>query len=158
MTVLCKIVRLVQDHFLLPLLSFDSFLETEETEPEQGQDTMAFEVEKDGGKPTETSKIDEMDRSSRRIRKEDSGSRSFSSRVFNCERKNLRINIPSTTPSHTLSAISDIVWEDLIIQSSKKGTPRGFTINKTRLQHAEKMLKGAFIELYKGLTYLNTYR
>ncbi|KAJ8448204.1 hypothetical protein Cgig2_025128 [Carnegiea gigantea] len=138
--------------------SISSRMSCEETEPEQGQDTMAFEADKDGGKLTETSKIDEMDRSSRRIRKDDSGSRSFSSRVFNCQGKNLRINIPLTTPSCTLSAISHIVWEDLIIQSSKKGSPRGFTINKTRLQHAEKMLKGAFIELYKGLTYLNTYR
>ncbi|XP_010265690.1 PREDICTED: phosphate transporter PHO1 homolog 1-like [Nelumbo nucifera] len=30
--------------------------------------------------------------------------------------------------------------------------------NKKKLHHAEKMIRGAFTELYKGLGYLKTYR
>jgi hypothetical protein len=48
----------------------------------------------------------------------------------------------------------------LINQSSNNCNPEGskLRINKTKLNHAEKMIKGAFIELYKGLGYLETYR
>lgn len=84
--------------------------------------------------------------------------RSLSSRSFNCQGKNLRINIPLTNPSQTLSAISSLVFEDLINQSSKKVEGNRVHINKSRLHHAEKMIRGAFVELYKGLRYLETYR
>ncbi|XP_074274709.1 phosphate transporter PHO1 homolog 1 [Silene latifolia] len=132
---------------------------TERTEQEQGQDSpMTTDEEKNKRKYTEDAKTDEMERSSRRIKRDDSGSRSFSTKVFNCQGKNLRINIPLTTPSRTFSAIGSLVWEDLVSQTSKKGGPRGFHINKTKLHHAEKMIRGAFIELYKGLGYLKTYR
>ncbi|KAM7276203.1 hypothetical protein ACFE04_018069 [Oxalis oulophora] len=97
---------------------------------------------------------------SMKIKKEDSKLRSLSSRKFSCQGKNLKIHIPLTTPSRTLSAISYLVWEDLMNQSSKKCNLEGgkFSFNKTRLNHAEKMIKGAIIELYKGLSYLKTYR
>ena len=51
-------------------------------------------------------------------------------------------------------------WDDLIKQSSRKGAMDGKNvhINKTKIHHAGKMIKGAFIELYKGLGYLKTYR
>ncbi|KAL4383715.1 hypothetical protein GQ457_15G005550 [Hibiscus cannabinus] len=86
--------------------------------------------------------------------------RSLSGRVFSFQGKNLRINIPLTTPSRTLSAISYLVWDDLVNQSSRKCGPEGgkLHINKSKLHHAEKMIKGAFVELYKGLGYLKTYR
>ena len=94
------------------------------------------------------------------IKREDSKLRTLSGQVFSCQGKNFGINIPLTTPSRTLSAISYLVWEDLVNQSSKKCTPEGskLRINKTKLHHAEKMIKGAFVELYKGLGYLKTYR
>ncbi|KAJ4848214.1 Phosphate transporter PHO1 1 [Turnera subulata] len=97
---------------------------------------------------------------SMRIKREDSKPRTLSGRAFNCQGKNLRINIPLTNPSRTLSAISYLVWDDLVNQSSKKCNPEGskLHINKTKLHHAEKMIKKAFTELYKGLGYLKTYR
>lgn len=86
--------------------------------------------------------------------------RSLSGRVFNCHGKNLKINIPLTTPSRTISALTYLVWEDLINQSKKSRTERSgkLNINKTKLHHAEKMIRGAYIELFKGLGYLRTYR
>ncbi|CAK7326484.1 unnamed protein product [Dovyalis caffra] len=97
---------------------------------------------------------------SMRMKREDSKLTTLSGRAFNCQGKNLRINIPLTTPSRTFSAISYLVWGDLVNQSSKKCNSEGskLHINKTKLHHAEKMIKGAFIELYKGLGYLKTYR
>ncbi|CAL9064439.1 unnamed protein product [Musa banksii] len=85
--------------------------------------------------------------------------RSLSGRVFSCQGKNLKIKIPLTTPSRTLSALTDLFREDLGSQSRKCGTQGGkLNINKTKLHHAEKMIRGAFVELYKGLGYLQTYR
>ncbi|KAL3831111.1 hypothetical protein ACJIZ3_019913 [Penstemon smallii] len=87
--------------------------------------------------------------------------RSFSGQVINCQGKSLRIHIPLTNPTRAFSAISYLLWDDLINQSSKKCGPEGnnkLHINKKKLHHAEKMIKGAFIELYKGLGYLKTYR
>ncbi|KAL8531593.1 hypothetical protein ACS0TY_008260 [Phlomoides rotata] len=74
--------------------------------------------------------------------------------------KNLRIHIPVTNPTRTFSAITYLLWDDLANQSSKKCGPEGnrLHINKKKLHHAGKMIRGAFVELYKGLGYLNTYR
>ena len=85
--------------------------------------------------------------------------RSLSSKMFNCQGKNLKINIPLTNPSRTLSSLSYLVWGDMVNQSKKCGQEGGkFHINKTKLHHAEKMIRGAYIELFKGLGYLQTYR
>lgn len=94
------------------------------------------------------------------LKKEEGKMRTLSGRVFNCQGKNLRIHIPLTNPSRTFSAITYLLWDDLINQSSKKCGPEGHRlhINRTKLHHAEKMIRGAFIELYKGLGYLKTYR
>lgn len=96
-----------------------------------------------------------------KLKREDSKMRTFSGRhVVNCRGKNVRINIPLTTPTRTLSALSDLsVWDDLVSPSKKSSPGRTkLQINKTKLHHAEKMIRGAFIELYKGLGYLKTYR
>ncbi|KAL0731325.1 hypothetical protein Bca4012_027419 [Brassica carinata] len=97
-----------------------------------------------------------------KINNEDSKLRTVSSRVFSCQGKNLKIKIPLTNPSRTFSAISYMIKEDLINQSSsKKCGPDGVNklrISKKNLSHAEKMIKGALTELYKGLDYLKTYR
>ncbi|XP_050225989.1 phosphate transporter PHO1 homolog 1 [Mercurialis annua] len=117
------------------------------------EDTLERTEEIDSPKSEEIAK-------SMRIKREDSKLRSLSGRVFNCQGKNLKINIPLINPTRTFSAISYLVWEDLVNQSSKKCNPEGnrLQINKTKLHHAEKMIKGALIELYKGLGYLKTYR
>uniref|UniRef100_A0A0E0JD84 SPX domain-containing protein n=1 Tax=Oryza punctata TaxID=4537 RepID=A0A0E0JD84_ORYPU len=83
--------------------------------------------------------------------------------VSSCQRKNLKISIPLTTPCRTISALTDLLWDDLVSQSKSKcdsddGITTKQSINKTKLRYAEKMIKGAFIELYKGLGYLTTYR
>ncbi|CAN7086774.1 unnamed protein product [Brassica oleracea var. botrytis] len=97
-----------------------------------------------------------------KINNEDSKLRRFSGRVFSCQGRNLKIKIPLTNPSRKFSAISYFIKEDLINQSSsKKRGPDGVNklrISKKTLNHAEKMIKGALTELYKGLNYLKTYR
>ncbi|KAK2635908.1 hypothetical protein Ddye_030700 [Dipteronia dyeriana] len=103
---------------------------------------------------------EDMEGKSIRMKKDDNKIRTLSGRVFNCQGKKLRLNIPLTTPSRTFSAMS-YVLEDLVNQSSKKnpeGNNNKLHINKTKLHHAEKMIKKALIELYKGLGYLKTYR
>jgi xenotropic and polytropic retrovirus receptor 1 len=76
-----------------------------------------------------------------------------------CQRKSLKISIPS----RTISALTDVLWDEIVGQSSKKCSPDGSVgkqqgVNRTKLRHAEKMIKAAFIELYRGLGYLATYR
>ncbi|KAL5759252.1 hypothetical protein ACOSQ2_018090 [Xanthoceras sorbifolium] len=128
------------------------------TELEQLQDNSLDDLEKNDESFADSPRSDDMG-NSMRMKKEDNKIKALSGRVFNCQGKNLRLNIPLTTPSRTFSAMSYLL-EDLVKQSSKKG-PEGnnkLHINKTKLHHAEKMIKKALIELYKGLGYLKTYR
>ncbi|KAL6543746.1 Phosphate transporter PHO1 1 [Orobanche gracilis] len=83
-----------------------------------------------------------------------------SGRAMNFQGRKLRIHIPITNPTRTFSAITYLFWDDLVNHSSKKCGPEGnkLHVNKKKLHHAEKMIRGAFIELYKGLGYLKTYR
>ncbi|KAL2559365.1 Phosphate transporter PHO1-like protein 1 [Forsythia ovata] len=113
------------------------------------------EIEKNDMQLLDSSKSDEL-RKSILLKRQ----RSLSSRVINCQGKNLRIHIPLTNPTRTFSAITYLLWDDLVNQSSKKCDPEGnkLHINKKKLHHAEKMIKGALVELYKGLGYLKTYR
>lgn len=132
---------------------------------EQMQEKKALELDELGKSDelplTESAKWDEVGKSGTLKREYSNKLRSLSSRSFSCQGKNLKVNIPLTTPSRAFSAISDLVWEDLISPVSKKSNSEGnykTQINRTKLQHAEKMIKKALIELYKGLGYLNTYR
>ncbi|KAK4410374.1 Phosphate transporter [Sesamum angolense] len=94
------------------------------------------------------------------MKKEEGKLRSLSGRVINFQGKSLRIHIPLTNPTRTFSAISYLLWDDLVNQSSKKCGTEGskLHVSKKKLLHAEKMIRGAFVELYKGLGYLKTYR
>ncbi|KZV41424.1 hypothetical protein F511_36222 [Dorcoceras hygrometricum] len=118
----------------------------------------ADDFEKDDTQFSDCSNSGELDKSMRM--KKDYRMRSLSGRVINCQGKNLRIHIPLTNPTRAFSAISYLLWDDLVNQSSKRGGSEGnkLHINKKKLHHAEKMIRGAFIELYKGLGYLKTYR
>jgi len=83
--------------------------------------------------------------------------------VVTCQGRNVRINIPVTTPSRTVTAIRELLFEDILSQSKKTGTHGSdsnekLSINKRKLRQAEKMIRGALVELYKGLGYLKTYR
>lgn len=129
------------------------------TEQEQPQDNSTDEIDKNDVAYSDSLRSDETGKPMA-IKRDDSKLRTMSGRVFSCQGRNFGINIPLTTPSRTFSAISYLVWEDFVNQSSKKCNPEGGKprINKTKLHHAEKMIKGAFVELYKGLGYLKTYR
>ncbi|KAM0013601.1 putative SPX domain-containing protein [Helianthus debilis subsp. tardiflorus] len=65
----------------------------------------------------------------------------------------MRINIPATTPTRTITAVTSMLWEDLVNNPKKHGE----YINRKKLQCAEKMIRGAFVELYRGLGLLKTY-
>ncbi|XP_065861855.1 phosphate transporter PHO1 [Euphorbia lathyris] len=67
----------------------------------------------------------------------------------------LRIDVPATNPTRTISAITSMLWEDLVNNPKKEG-PTDF-VNRKKIQCAEKMIRGAFVELYRGLGLLKTY-
>ncbi|XP_027097299.2 phosphate transporter PHO1 homolog 1 isoform X2 [Coffea arabica] len=140
-------------------ISCDEESTTDKAEQEKGQDNPTDESDKSDVQYEDCSKPDELSKSmsSKRV---DGKFRSLSTRVINCQGKNLRIHIPLTNPTRTFSAITYLLWDDLVNQSSKKYGVEGsrLHINKTKLHHAEKMIRGAFIELYRGLGYLQTYR
>lgn len=124
--------------------SVRSRMQLEESEDNEGETSL------------ESVKSDEVIR----INGEESKARRISGEVFSCQGRNLKIKIPLTNPSRTFSAISYLIKEDLINQNSKKCGQDGnkLRISKSKLNHAEKMIKGALMELYKGLNYLKTYR
>lgn len=68
----------------------------------------------------------------------------------------MRIDIPNNTPTRTISAVTSMLWEDLVNNPKKEGP--GEFINRKKIQCAEKMIRGAFVELYRGLGLLKTYR
>ncbi|KAL7001288.1 Phosphate transporter PHO1 1 [Sarracenia purpurea var. burkii] len=145
------------DDFVSGSISFDEDSIRGKTEQEQGQDD---ELVRNGGQFTDSANSDGMEKSLS-LEREDVKMRTLSGRVFHFQGKNLRIHIPLTNPSRTFSAITYLLWDDLINQSAKKCGQEGSSrlhINKTKLHQSEKMIRGAFIELYKGLGYLKTYR
>ncbi|CAI9776918.1 unnamed protein product [Fraxinus pennsylvanica] len=69
----------------------------------------------------------------------------------------MRIDIPATTPTRSISAVTSMLWEDLVNNPKKEGGRGGEFINRKRIQCAEKMIRGAFVDLYRGLGLLKTY-
>ncbi|ERN18829.1 phosphate transporter PHO1 [Amborella trichopoda] len=67
----------------------------------------------------------------------------------------MRIEIPATTPTKAILAITQNVWEDIINHPKKE--PAFESLNRKKIQCAQKMIRGAFVELYKGLGLLKTY-
>lgn len=65
----------------------------------------------------------------------------------------MRIDIPATGPARAITAATSMLWEEVV-------TNQGcMDINhKRKLQYAEKMIRGAFVELYRALGLLKTYR
>ncbi|XP_028768623.1 phosphate transporter PHO1 homolog 1-like [Neltuma alba] len=124
---------------------------------EDMQGNCTDDLEKNGMSFSDFPQFDEAEKS---MEREDGKLRTLSGRTVSFQGKNVKINIPLTTPSRAISAISYLLKEDLITQSSRNYGPEGGKIhlNKTKLHHAEKMIKGGFIELYKGLEYLKVYR
>ncbi|KAM7280641.1 hypothetical protein ACFE04_007775 [Oxalis oulophora] len=69
----------------------------------------------------------------------------------------LRIDIPATNPTRTISALTSMIWEDLVNNTKKETSGEYYMINKKKIQCAEKMIRAAFVELYRGLGLLKTY-
>ena len=67
-----------------------------------------------------------------------------------------RIDIPATTPARAITAVTSMLWEDLVNNPKKEGSRE--YINNRKIQCAEKMIRKAFVELYRGLGLLKTYR
>ncbi|CAL9082351.1 unnamed protein product [Musa acuminata var. zebrina] len=65
----------------------------------------------------------------------------------------LRIDIPPTTPARAIS----MVWEDLVNSSRKEGSVGGDHVNRKKLLRAEKMIREAYVQLYRGHDLLTTY-
>ncbi|XP_054808894.1 phosphate transporter PHO1 homolog 1-like isoform X2 [Prosopis cineraria] len=123
---------------------------------EEMQGNCTDDLEKNEISFSDSPQFDEAEKSM----KNDGKLRTLSGRTVSFQGKNVKINIPLTTPSRTISAISYLLREDLINQSSRKHGLESVKLhlNKTKLHHAEKMIKGGFIQLYKGLQYLKVYR
>ncbi|KAL0905708.1 hypothetical protein M5K25_024148 [Dendrobium thyrsiflorum] len=148
------------DQSISSSISFEDESIKDTADEEQTQESLTFECEKN--EVQFSNSLEEQDDSGNFVkpkRVEEGKQRSLSDRVFSCQGKNLKINIPLTTPSRTISALTYLVWEDLVNQSKKSRLEKGkLNINKTKLNHAEKMIRGAYIELFKGLEYIRTYR
>jgi hypothetical protein len=64
----------------------------------------------------------------------------------------MRIDVPGTNATRAITAITSMLWEDLV------NNPTGDFIHKKKIQCAEKMIRSAFVELYRALGLLKTYR
>ncbi|CAN0904767.1 Phosphate transporter PHO1 [Linum grandiflorum] len=69
----------------------------------------------------------------------------------------LRVDIPATNPTKTIAAVTSMLWEDLVNNPKKGEGGGGDYINRKKVQCAEKMIRSAFVELYRGLGLLKTY-
>ncbi|PSS17714.1 Phosphate transporter like [Actinidia chinensis var. chinensis] len=68
----------------------------------------------------------------------------------------MRVDIPATTPTWAISSVTSALREDIVLKNPKK-EGQGDLITRKKTQCAEKMIRGAFVELYKGLGLLKTY-
>ncbi|KAG2280580.1 hypothetical protein Bca52824_051800 [Brassica carinata] len=90
-----------------------------------------------------------------KINNEDSKLRTVSGRVFSCQGKNLKIKIPLTNPSRTFSAISYLIKEDLINQSSsKKCGPDGPCREDDQRSFDRTLQRVNYLKTYRSLNML----
>uniref|UniRef100_A0A7N0U1M0 Uncharacterized protein n=1 Tax=Kalanchoe fedtschenkoi TaxID=63787 RepID=A0A7N0U1M0_KALFE len=128
-------------------------------EEEQEHENVSEDSEKKEAEILGSPKSDDTE-PSESAKKDDGKMRARSTRVFSFKGKNVQLRIPVINPSRTFSAITYLVKEDPAHHPWKKCSHQGYKlhINKAKLHRAEKMIRGAFVELYKGLGYLQTYR
>ncbi|XP_077227780.1 phosphate 1 isoform X2 [Tasmannia lanceolata] len=67
----------------------------------------------------------------------------------------MRIDIPATTPTRTITAVTSMLWEDLVNNPKKENS--GDFINRKKIQCDEKKIRWAYVELYKGLGLMKKY-
>ncbi|KAG5554259.1 hypothetical protein RHGRI_011952 [Rhododendron griersonianum] len=60
-------------------------------------------------------------------------------------------------PTRAISTVTSMLWEDVLKNPKKELSPGSDFINRKKNQCAEKMIRGAFVELYRGLGLLKTY-
>ncbi|PKI78600.1 hypothetical protein CRG98_000977, partial [Punica granatum] len=73
------------------------------------------------------------------------------------KKKNLD-NIGTTTSTLSITAFTSMLWEDLAGHNSKnKNCPGDLVLKRKKVQCAEKMIRRAFVELYRGLGLLKNY-
>ncbi|KAI8560837.1 hypothetical protein RHMOL_Rhmol04G0286700 [Rhododendron molle] len=60
-------------------------------------------------------------------------------------------------PTRAISTLTSMLWEDVLKNPKKELSPGSDFINRKKNQCAEKMIRGAFVELYRGLGLLKTY-
>lgn len=67
--------------------------------------------------------------------------------------------IPSTaTPAGAITALTSMLRDELVnSKNTRKDGTRDSSISKKKIQCAEKMIRGAFVELYRGLCLLKNY-
>lgn len=69
-----------------------------------------------------------------------------------------KIDILAETPTRRIAAaLTSMLWEDLAKSPKKEGL-RDQLSNRKKVQSAEKMIRGAYVELYKLLGLLKAYR
>ncbi|XP_052191603.1 phosphate transporter PHO1 [Diospyros lotus] len=108
--------------------------------------------------PTETSQEDEVIAALEKNGVNFIGSATRSKTKNGKPKMAMRIDIPATTPTRTISAVTSMLWEDVVNTPKKDGSHSpGDSINRKKIQCAEKMIRGAFVELYRGLGLLKTY-
>ena len=71
------------------------------------------------------------------------------------------LNVPRATPTLALASVAQKIVDDISIHmktndASSKSNPT--RLDKKRLQYAEKMLRDACMELYRGLNLLKSFR
>lgn len=74
----------------------------------------------------------------------------------------VRLIIPRTTPAATIAAMIQMLWEDVFRQSKQSSTDLTGTednsLSQKKVQIATLMLRAAFIEFYRGLGILKSFR
>ncbi|CAM6125906.1 unnamed protein product [Calypogeia fissa] len=79
-------------------------------------------------------------------------------------RMTMRMRVPVTTPSSAISMLSHTLWGDVVKlrgssspEDNEQKASDPVIITKKKIQLAEKMLRAAFIEYYRGLGMLKSY-
>ncbi|KAK7278436.1 hypothetical protein RJT34_23464 [Clitoria ternatea] len=63
----------------------------------------------------------------------------------------MRIDVPASNPTRAIAAITTMLWDDFV------NNPTAQFLPKRNIQCADKMIRSAFVELYRALGLLKTY-
>ena len=80
---------------------------------------------------------------------------------MNTSTNHAKLIIPRTTPAATIGALTQMLWEDVFRQSKRTAVSRGredYSVSQKKIQSATMMLRAAYVEFYRGLGLLKSYR